>query len=517
MNPHTRKTISVGPRLVGLTLAAALASGLACSDSGGGPSTGKGGSTGTAGHGGTTGSAGTGGSTAGTTGTAGSGGSTTGIAGTGGNAMAGTGGNATGGTGGAKGGTSGSMAGTGGNATGTAGTGGNATGTAGTGGNATGTAGTGGTASGGNGGGGNGGGGAPWLSLPANLPPTLNPPANTTLKLHLHATGDQIYTCTAASAGSTGAGGAGGSGVSTYSYVLKQPDAKLYDQSNTQVGTHGAGPNWTSTVDASVVMGAKVWGENAPAPTTGAVQWLLLRATSNSGTGAFSDVTYVIRGNTTGGVAPATGCDSTTAGMDFRVPYTADYYFLTGGGQAAWGTLPANIPTAIAVPSGAAYKSHYHAIGVQVYTCTASTGGTSGGGGAGGTGGSGATTYSWVLKQPDAVLYDSMFAMAGTHGAGPNWTSTDGSIVVGARVNSAAGMAGAVPWLLLQAMSNTPTGTGPGAFGDVTYVQRLNTAGGPAPASGCDSTTATTETRIPYSADYYFFTGGVTTDGGTNG
>jgi hypothetical protein len=118
-----------------------------------------------------------------------------------------------------------------------------------------------------------------------------------------------------------------------------------------------------------------------------------------------------------------------------------------------------------------------------------------------------------VLKQPDAALYDSAFTQIGTHGLGPNWTSTvDGSIVVGAKVNQAAGMTGAVPWLLLMATSNTGTGV----FSNITYVQRLNTAGGPAPAS-CDATN-TTDLRVPYSADYYFFTGGTTNnDGGTNG
>ena len=119
-----------------------------------------------------------------------------------------------------------------------------------------------------------------------------------------------------------------------------------------------------------------------------------------------------------------------------------------------------------------------------------------------------------MLKQPDAVLYDSSFAQVGTHGAGPNWTSTvDASVVNAARIAQAPSTAtGAIAWLLLQTSSTTGTGV----FSDITYVQRLNTAGGPAPATGCDATTAATETRIPYSADYYFFTGGPT-DGGTNG
>ena len=54
-------------------------------------------------------------------------------------------------------------------------------------------------------------------------------PAGAAVKLSLHAMGDQVYTCTASVAGGAagGAGGAGGSGATTYSFVLKQPDAKL--------------------------------------------------------------------------------------------------------------------------------------------------------------------------------------------------------------------------------------------------------------------------------------------------
>ena len=141
----------------------------------------------------------------------------------------------------------------------------------------------------------------------------------------------QIYTCTP----SGGAGGAAGSGADagaiTYSWVLKGPDAKLYDASGAQVGTHGIGPEWTSS-DGSVVNGTKVEQVNAPAATPAAIPWLLLRASSTTGTGVFSNVTYVQRLNTTGGVAPATGCDASTSGTDTSVAYTADYYFYTGGG-----------------------------------------------------------------------------------------------------------------------------------------------------------------------------------------
>jgi hypothetical protein len=44
------------------------------------------------------------------------------------------------------------------------------------------------------------------------------------------------------------------------------------------------------------------------------------------------------------------------------------------------------------------------------------------------------------------------------------------------------------------------------AFSKVTSVQRVNTVGGTAPKTGCTPSAAGTSVRIPYSADYYFWT-----------
>jgi hypothetical protein len=323
-----------------------------------------------------------------------------------------------------------------------------------------------------------------------SIPPALEVPSGAMLKIHDRGVGVQIYTCTASGGVDAGVDG----GATTYAWVLKAPDAKLFDAANDQVGTHGAGPNWTSTVDGSVVNGTKVVQVDSPLVT--AIPWLLLRASSTSGTGVFSDITYVQRLNTMGGKAPATGCDSTMVNTDVRVDYSADYYFYTGGAGAAWLTLPADLPTVLAVPAGAMLKIHDRGIGAQVYTCT-SSGGVDGGVDAG------LTTYAWVLKAPDAILYDATFAQVGTHGAGPHWTSSDGSTVTGVKLQQAnSPRADAIPWLLLKASSTSGTGV----FTDIAYVQRLNTAGGTAPVTGCDATTVNTDTRVDYSADYYFFT-----------
>jgi hypothetical protein len=167
---------------------------------------------------------------------------------------------------------------------------------------------------------------------------------------------------------------------------------------------------------------------------------------------------------------------------------------LTGGiGGTAWLMAPI-VPQAIAVPSGATVKVHDRGIGAQIYTCMAS-----GGGG----GGAGAVTYSWVAT-PSANLYDSGCNQVGTHQAGPSWTSGGGTIT-GMKLQQAdAPTAGNIPWLLLKVSIDTTTGP----FTDVTYVQRVNTAGGVAPSSTCNAGAANTEVSVPYTADYYFFTGG---------
>jgi hypothetical protein len=416
----------------------------------------------------------------GTTGTGGAGGTGTGGATGGGSGTGGT--PATGGAaGGASGGTAGASTG------GTAGIGTGGTAGAGTGGTA-------GTGTGGSGGGGVGG-AALWLTLP-DVPPSLAVPAGATLVIHDHGIGTQIYTCTPSGGADAGAD----AGAITYAWVLKAPDAKLYDSTNTQVGTHGAGPEWTSTVDGSVVNGTKVLQANAP--VTGAIPWLLLRASSTSGTGVFTNITYIQRVNTVGGVAPATGCGASTSGTQTSVAYSADYYFYTGGGVAAWLVPPGNLPSAIAVPTGNKLAIHDRGIGNQVYTCTQTGGGDAG-----------AVSYGWVLKGPDAILYNATFAQVGTHGVGPEWTSTDGSVVNGTKLGQASGATTtAVAWLLLKASSTTGTGV----FTNVTYVQRLNTVGGAAPATGCSAGTVSTETSVAYSADYYFFIAG-TGDGGVGG
>ncbi len=74
--------------------------------------------------------------------------------------------------------------------------------------------------------------------------------------------------------------------------------------------------------------------------------------------------------------------------------------------------------------------------------------------------------------------------------------------MVGARtVPPVTVTAGAIPWLILSAVeANT---IGPGIFERTTFIQRVNTTGGVAPAAA--PTALGQEARVPYTAEYFFY------------
>jgi len=92
----------------------------------------------------------------------------------------------------------------------------------------------------------------------------------------------------------------------------------------------------------------------------------------------------------------------------------------------------------------------------------------------------------------------------------PTWqNSRDSSQIWGSRVGSVVAgtdptcpTAGAIACLLLKAVATTAGQSGEGVFSEVTYVQRLNTVGGSAPATSC---TIGQLALVPYTADYTFF------------
>jgi len=110
--------------------------------------------------------------------------------------------------------------------------------------------------------------------------------------------------------------------------------------------------------------------------------------------------------------------------------------------------------------------------------------------------------YEWAFVAPEAELFDASGKTIGRHFAGPHWQAADGSKIVGVvKSRAEAPSADAIPWLLLASKSVGPEG----AFSKVTSIQRVETVGGVAPAGGCFQPGS--RASMPYSADYYFFTG----------
>jgi hypothetical protein len=137
-------------------------------------------------------------------------------------------------------------------------------------------------------------------------------PAGVKVLVRLTGVGVQIYTCKNGTAGAA------------WSFVA--PRAKLMD-GGTEAGTHSAGPTWTLK-DGSSVKGEVV--ATKASPDADAVPWLLLKAAGSGGSGGLSEVKYIRRSDTSGGKAPATGCDANHLGSTDEVPYKAIYTFYAG-------------------------------------------------------------------------------------------------------------------------------------------------------------------------------------------
>jgi hypothetical protein len=146
------------------------------------------------------------------------------------------------------------------------------------------------------------------------------------------------------------------------------------------------------------------------------------------------------------------------------------------------------VPAALSVPDGYLVKMKFNASGVQIYRCLSST--------------QNANQFIWSFIAPEAKLYTETGEVIGSHYAGPTWEVSDGRKVVGKlSAKTPAPDGNSIPWLLLIADDESAD-----TFLDrIAFVQRLNTKGGSAPASGCSNEVANAEVRIPYSADYYFY------------
>jgi hypothetical protein len=148
--------------------------------------------------------------------------------------------------------------------------------------------------------------------------------------------------------------------------------------------------------------------------------------------------------------------------------------------------LPSNLP------GGNTRVATFYAVGVQKYKARQKAG-------------SDPVVYEWVFVAPAAVLYDVTNAKVGTHSAGPTWQlsgSTTDSIYAQQFApprTVASPDQSSIDWLLLMPkVGKTPTGL----FTDVSYIQRIATKGGKAPATAPVSLTDTID--VYYTAVYRF-------------
>jgi uncharacterized protein DUF3455 len=148
---------------------------------------------------------------------------------------------------------------------------------------------------------------------------------------------------------------------------------------------------------------------------------------------------------------------------------------------------PIEAPEAVRPPADHKVALHTVGSGEITYECRAKAGATD--------------VFEWAFVAPIATLTDLKQKQVGKYYAGPTWESTDGSKVTGKQVAVSPSTPGNIP---LQLVKAEPT-TGKGALSGITYIQRLNTKGGVAPADPCSAASAGTKKQVAYQADYVFY------------
>lgn len=181
----------------------------------------------------------------------------------------------------------------------------------------------------------------PWPTARTEVPPVPSnlavPPGNT-LFFHGYAVGTQNYSCLPE-----------GTGVA---WKPLGPQATLFQTLRGdlyQVATHYFSynpseietlrPTWQHSFDTSQVWGrARAMSTDPAFVEAGAVPWLLVEVVGDepgpAGGSLLTATTFIHRVNTSGGVAPSTGCsDSGNIGALALVPYVTDYFFYRADGK----------------------------------------------------------------------------------------------------------------------------------------------------------------------------------------
>jgi hypothetical protein len=173
--------------------------------------------------------------------------------------------------------------------------------------------------------------------------------------------------------------------------------------------------------------------------------------------------------------------------MKARLTLLALAFFVVRAPGAAENENEPKIPDKLKIPAGHVLLFKTQAEGVQIYRSTEEDG-----------------KLIWKFKAPLAFLLQEG-QKAGYHYAGPTWEAPDGSKVQIDKIEEPANDKSpnskpSVDWLRIKVKSS---GANKGKFASVTYILRLETEGGVAPALKAEK--AGIEVGIPYKATYYFF------------
>jgi hypothetical protein len=177
--------------------------------------------------------------------------------------------------------------------------------------------------------------------------------------------------------------------------------------------------------------------------------------------------------------------------------------------------VPPSVPDQIKVDAGNKVSFIGHGVGTQNYVCLPSANGV-----------------AFQLFTPEATLFNDQGKQLTSHffspnvspdgDAGPNelntiratWEDSRDTSTVWAKATASATFATdptfvdphAVAWLLLDVVGRRDGPTRGDRLTDTTFIQRVNTAGGLAPSTGCTSPADIgREAFVPYTADYVFF------------
>lgn len=146
------------------------------------------------------------------------------------------------------------------------------------------------------------------------------------------------------------------------------------------------------------------------------------------------------------------------------------------------------LPAAVQVPAGNQVAMETVGAGDITYECRAKSGATG--------------QHEWVFVGPDAKLMSRDGKQVGKYYGPPaTWESMDGSKLTATQLAVAPAAAGNIPTQLVKA---NPA-MGRGAMNGVTYIQRVATQGGVAPAAACAAGNMGARQVVKYQADYIFY------------